>query len=125
MGRGRDGGVTRIRTGESEFCRLVPYHLAMTPYIPKAIVFHLDYIIHKTKMQPYFVGTASTADDMRNVHLMYEIEKYRRRFFACDGMKEKVLQTNPDMFFISYQISTSGFMPNGQGDQAQTPPVCG
>ena len=25
-------GDTQIRTGESEFCRLVPYHLAMTPY---------------------------------------------------------------------------------------------
>ena len=26
------GGDTRIWTGESEFCRLVPYHLAMSPY---------------------------------------------------------------------------------------------
>ena len=26
------GGVGRIRTAESEFCRLVPYHLATTPY---------------------------------------------------------------------------------------------
>ena len=27
------GGDTRIRTGESEFCRLVPYHLAISPNI--------------------------------------------------------------------------------------------
>ena len=26
------GGVTQIRTGESGFCRPMPYHLAMTPY---------------------------------------------------------------------------------------------
>ena len=29
------GGVGRIRTAESEFCRLVPYHLATTPDIKK------------------------------------------------------------------------------------------
>ena len=27
------GGNTRIWTGESEFCRLVPYPLAMLPYL--------------------------------------------------------------------------------------------
>ena len=27
------GGVGRIRTAESEFCRLVPYHLATTPFL--------------------------------------------------------------------------------------------
>ena len=76
MGRGRNGGVTRIRTGESEFCRLVPYHLAMTPYIPKAIVFHLDYIIHKTKMQPYFVGRALSAQIFPKDSL--PVQAYRR-----------------------------------------------
>ena len=29
------GGATQIWTGGSEFCRLVPYHLAMAPYLIK------------------------------------------------------------------------------------------
>jgi hypothetical protein len=32
------GGATRIRTGESRFCRPLPYHLAMAPKAPSAAV---------------------------------------------------------------------------------------
>ena len=39
------GGVTRIWTGESEFCRLVPYRLAMTPNI----IFYFDNTLYSLK----------------------------------------------------------------------------
>ena len=51
------GGTTQIRTGESGFCRPLPYHLAMVPYTERS-----------THSTPFYFGAGDEART-RYLHL--------------------------------------------------------
>ena len=76
------GGDTQNRTGESEFCRLVPYRLAMSPFIEKAL---------NVILSAFHVYGADDGARTRYLHLgkvaLYQMSYIRKSMVPPDGIE--------------------------------------